>query len=256
MRPHTSYFICCTPRTGSWLLAEALQFLGIAGKPGEFFDQEREREWFELLGVSSYTDFLDKVLEYGTTPNGVFGAKVHWVEFKCLPTRLKNFPSFSEMAIHEMISELFPNLHYIWLTRRDKVRQAISYYKANLTDNWFWIDGQEYFEIETPSYDFKTIDIMLKMLVKNDASWQQYFHESGIEPKIVVYEELEQAYDATIRKLLQDLHIPLPADLVIPKPRLKKQADQLTEEWVQRFHDFKEHSMRNEDIRCFPAVHT
>src|SRR5258708_25457849 len=239
MRPHNSYFICCNPRTGSWLLTEALQFTGVAGKPREFFAQEREQEWFKRLGVSTYTDFLEKVIEYGTTPNGVFGAKVHWDEFKYLPARLQQLPGYREMATHEMMSRLFPNLHYFWITRRDKVRQAISYHKANQTGRWFWIDGQKYVETKDPSFDFEAIDFLLKVIVANDAAWQQYFHESGVKRIMVIYEELEQAYDATIRQVLLDLHIPLPADLVIPEPRLKKQADLLTEEWVQRFHDLK-----------------
>ena len=59
---------------------------------------------------------------------------------------------------------------------------------------------------------------------------QQYFQECGVKPLVVVYEELVQAFEATTRRLLQELHIPLPADLVIPEPRLKKQADPLSEE--------------------------
>jgi trehalose 2-sulfotransferase len=78
MQPDMSYLICCDPRTGSWLLAEGLQFTGIAGVPREFFAKEHEQEWIERLGASTYVDFLEKVIKYATTPNGVFGAKVHW----------------------------------------------------------------------------------------------------------------------------------------------------------------------------------
>ncbi|MBA2364790.1 MAG: hypothetical protein H0V86_14810, partial [Chloroflexia bacterium] len=37
MHPHTSYLICGTPRSGSFLLCEALKNTGLAGMPEEYF---------------------------------------------------------------------------------------------------------------------------------------------------------------------------------------------------------------------------
>jgi LPS sulfotransferase NodH len=239
MRPHMSYLICCNPRTGSWLLSEGLYRTGIAGRPQEYFVGVYEQVCFERWGVSTYAEYLDKVIEVGTTPNGVFGAKAHWDQFKELPPRLRQLPGSEEMAMPELMSRLFPNLHYIWITRRDRVRQAISYHKANQTDRWSNIDGLKYPETKDPTFNFERIDFLLKLIVANEAAWQQYFNESGVKPLVVVYEELEQAYEATIRQALLDLHITLPANLVITKPRLKKQADLITEEWVQRYQDLK-----------------
>src|SRR5207245_1162163 len=118
MQPHTSYLICATPRSGSTLLCEALTNTGLAGRPEEFFQACKETglprrplEYFEgidttevatILGEGagpdehlmqpvsgeSFADYLARVIEQGTTPNGVFGAKVMWAYFQGLLSTL------------------------------------------------------------------------------------------------------------------------------------------------------------------------
>jgi LPS sulfotransferase NodH len=50
--PRISYFVCTSPRTGSWLLTDMLCQTGIAGRPAKRFDPnpEHERDWIERLG--------------------------------------------------------------------------------------------------------------------------------------------------------------------------------------------------------------
>ena len=47
MEPRVSYLICATPRCGGYLLFEALENTGLAGKPGEYFweDERWAKEW-------------------------------------------------------------------------------------------------------------------------------------------------------------------------------------------------------------------
>ncbi|MBE9506501.1 MAG: hypothetical protein IMY86_00490, partial [Chloroflexi bacterium] len=54
MRPHTSYLICATNRSGSSLLCEALKNTGIAGRPEEYFWRDDEPFWSERWSVSTY----------------------------------------------------------------------------------------------------------------------------------------------------------------------------------------------------------
>jgi|SRR5579859_1190806 len=240
MRPHTSFLVCCNPRTGSWLLAEALEGTGIAGRPKEYFAPECEQEWFERLGVSTYTDYLSKVIEAGTTPNGIFGAKVHWYQFKDWSSKLRQLPGSEEMTTPDLMSRLFPNLHYLWLTRSDKVRQAVSYLRAIQTGKWWKIDGWEHIGNNTQTFDFERIDRLQSLICANEAAWQEYFRECGVEPFIVTYEELAEDYQTTIQRVLESLHLPLIPDIQIAKTRLKKQADSKSEEWVQRYYKMKE----------------
>src|SRR5947209_6929141 len=126
VQPQCSYLVCATPRSGSTLLCEALANTGIAGNPKEYFENlistglpRRPREYFEdianteivdVLGAYSrldnepglstgqngysYTEYFQKVIEQGTTPNGVFGAKVMWGYFDDFICNLQQIPSF------------------------------------------------------------------------------------------------------------------------------------------------------------------
>lgn len=272
MQPCSSYLICATPRSGSTLLCEALTNTGIAGHPKEYFEAlkdtglpRRPREYFEtyehseiaeLLGDYSrldeefvepvirgdlcYADYLARVIEEDTTPNGVFGAKVMWGYFDHFIHNLRQIPGYGEMAVPELLSTVFPDLQYILVTRCDKVRQAVSLWKAIQTWTWKTDDSEQPAgKSSSPAhklvFHFGAIDHLVQQIVTHEASWQQYFKECSIQPFTVVYEELTAAYEATTFKVLQHLNIPIPENLVLAERRMKKQADALSEEWVQRY---------------------
>ncbi len=130
-----SYFISAMPRTGGHLLCEALESTGIAGNPTEYFEPDYETYWCDRLGVSGHADYFEKVLAFGSTPNGVFGSKVIWPQLEPLKAKLGLIHG-SGISDLDLLQRTFPDLRFIWLKRRDKVRQAISYYKAVKTDIW------------------------------------------------------------------------------------------------------------------------
>jgi LPS sulfotransferase NodH len=53
MRPHTSYLVCATPRSGSFLLCEALKNTALAGQPEEYFWRDDEPAWKERWGYQT-----------------------------------------------------------------------------------------------------------------------------------------------------------------------------------------------------------
>jgi LPS sulfotransferase NodH len=269
VQPHTSYLICATPRSGTTLLCEALANTGIAGRPEEFFQARKETglprrpiEYFEgtdtaeivaILGEDagpneqrmqpasgeSYASYLARVIEEGTTPNGVFGAKVMWGYFEGLLSNLGRLPQCEGLAVSDLLPSVFPNLHYIWVTRRDKVGQAISLWRAIQT--WTWRDE----ESSSPTGEASTkqlvfhlgaIDHLIQQIKADEASWEQYFKSNGIQPFTVSYEELAGAYEETARKILHYLDIPLPENLVFAPRRMKRQADIVSQEWVERYY--------------------
>ncbi len=130
-----SYFICASPRTGGSLLCEALESTRIAGRPQEYFEPTTDQAWFDRLGARSHAEYFPKVLTFGSTPNGVFGAKVIWPQFEHLTAALR-LNDKSGMCDRDRLARTFPDLRYIFLTRSDKVRQAVSYDRAIQTDVW------------------------------------------------------------------------------------------------------------------------
>ncbi|HZU71004.1 MAG TPA: Stf0 family sulfotransferase [Ktedonobacteraceae bacterium] len=273
-KPNTSYLICATPRSGSTLLCEALDNTGLAGHPKEYFEAlkktglpRRPREYFEnventailqLLGNYSrlddeygqptfwdgpgYAQYLAHVLEEGTTPNGVFGAKMMWGYFGDFIENARQIPAYRYMAVPDILNAIFPDLHYIWVTRRDKARQAVSLWKAIQTWTWKhdWHDAlagmHNHKELV---FNFEAIDHLVQRINAHDEAWQRYFTECGVRPYTVIYEELAGAYEETALSILRYLHIPIGEPVVFGERRMRRQADGLSEEWVQRYYALK-----------------
>jgi LPS sulfotransferase NodH len=80
---------------------------------------------------------------------------------------------------------------------------------------------------------------MVRQLEMDDAAWRQYFAAHAIRPYVVFYEDFVECYEETALNVMRYLHIPLPEHIYFKPRRLQKQADSLSEEWVQRYHDLK-----------------
>ena len=241
MEPHISYLICATPRCGGYLLFEALENTGLAGNPGEYFweDERWAKEW----GATDYTDFLNKVKQKSTTPNGAFGTKLMWGYFEKFINKVLQTPQFKnrDLSSHAVLMELFPNLKYIWIMRRDKIRQAISLWKGLQTLIWWKRTGDPTSELEKePEYNFKAIDYFIQEIVFHEAAWQSYFTQYHITPFTVIYEDLVPFYEETALRIMDWLEISYPENLVFGPRHLQKQADSVSETWVQQYRADKQ----------------
>lgn len=237
MQPHTSYLVCGTPRSGSSLLCEALKNTGIAGNPEEYFWQGDEPFWSRRWRVSNYADYMTKAIEQGTTQNGVFGAKIMWGYFDDFVGKLKQIPVYQNVDLPALLPRVFPNLHYVWITRRDKVRQAISFWKAIETNVWSWSSDESPVPAKEPAFNYEAIQSLEQEIMAHEAAWRQYFELCRVEPLVVVYEELVPAVEETARQVLQFLGINVPPGLVFAERKLKRQADAITEAWIKAYYE-------------------
>lgn len=246
MSPQTSFLICCLPRSGSWLLAEGLQQTAVAGNPREFFAPELETSWRQDWGLpveAAYSDFVAKAIEAGSTSNDVFGAKIHWYQFEFLEARLRETVGVKDINRGELFERFFPHLRLIWLQRRDKVRQAVSYYKASRTEQWWDISNAAVSRDASSGgddveFDFAGIAQLRHTLMTHEGAWARFFTESSIRPLVVEYEGLAQDYDSGLRSVLDYLGINGSAIALAPT-RLRKQADAVSEHWVRRFREIE-----------------
>jgi trehalose 2-sulfotransferase len=267
VHPRSSYLVCATPRSGSTLLCEALANTGLAGRPREYFEAlrhsglpRRPREYFEglddpevldLLGEYStldtlprrfahgeeYARYLAQVFEEGTTPNGVFGAKVMWGYLDDFVGNLREIPAYKDLPVPELLATVFPDLRYISVTRQDKVRQAVSLWKAIQNSIWGQLEGAAAPRTGRELvFHFAAIDHLVRRIETHDEAWRRYFAENNIPTFHVIYEEFVTSYESTTLDLLRYLHIEIPEGAVFKERRMKKQADALSEEWVQRYH--------------------
>jgi LPS sulfotransferase NodH len=249
--PTTTYIICTTPRSGSWLLSEGLASTSLAGNPREWFntleEQKRRARWrMDYSTDLTYARYLEIARAESTTSNGISGIKLHYSQFAELPKKLESIKSLRGLTHAQLMSKVFPNAKYLWLTRRDKARQATSLLLATNTDQWWAIGGATSKKREdttgNPEFDGYAIARMETALVKKDLQWQTYFQDNDIAPFVVHYEDLATDYAGTIVSVLKWLGIPKADGIVVPPPRLKRQSDARNEAWLARYIEFKNES--------------
>lgn len=241
LKPHLSYTIWFSQRTGSTLLCQSLAATGIAGNPQEWLYNPEEQGLVAYYGLRDHAELQAYLWQMGSTPNGVFGVKFGMYEpyFSRILATFRHFPNCPQLdhpraAVWE---HAFPNGRHIFMTRRNKVRLAVSWWRAIKTQEWHRIRGATK---TTPDladgYHFEAINHLYNECSMREAGIQAFFSEAGIVPLTVVYEDFIQAYEGTVRKILDYLELNSISVEIAP-PHFEELADDHSEAWVQRFRE-------------------
>jgi trehalose 2-sulfotransferase len=257
----TSYVVCATPRSGSTLLCDALSRTGVAGHPLEFFEAVPatgvprrpadyleglyDREAFALVadapphepppysdlrGITRYADHLERVRRWGTTSNGVFGAKIMWRQLVDLVGQTADIPPCGGLEPRALLRCLFDDPRVIWVRREDTVRQAVSLWRAMQTQSW---RAETESPTGEPRYSFAALRHLVELLSADDAAWEECFAGAGAELMVVMYEELANDLERVMARTLA--HIGLPAGGLESVPSMRRQADELSDAWVAAY---------------------
>lgn len=252
VQPSRSYVIAATPRVGSHLLSDALTSTGIAGQPREwpvrFTPDTEPRTPMDRMRLvtqppprENYDPAEDaveirKFLAAGTSQNGVLGIVIHWFQLQEAVGRLQTFLDTAEAAPHRVLSSAFPDLSYVWLKRRDKVSQAVSWYKAVQTGTYVGRHGKGGAgEAEPLRFDYGQIRYLLSALTSWENAWGSFFSSNGLTPLVLYYEDLSTQYVSTIRSVLDYLQLDA-AGVDIARPKNEKYADAQSLEWIEQFN--------------------
>lgn len=250
MQPHTSYLVCGTPRSGSSLLCEALINTGVAGQPEEYFSRRNEIVWGERWSTPTYAEYLASTINQCTTANGVFGVKMMWGYFDRFVSKVRQLPNYNDCTLsnHALMQNIFPNLHYIWIKRRDKVRQAVSHTKARQTDIWKVTSDPSSHSNTAATFSFEQIDFAVHEFEVQELEWQKYFTTHGIKPFMVIYEDFVSNYEETALEILKYLGLPEVKNVQFAPRLMKKQADEGSEQWAQRYYQLRAQRKRYQMI--------
>ena len=254
--PAGTYIICTNPRSGSWLLSDGLAATHVAGNPREWFNtgeeqQHRARWRMEHSTDLDFANYLRSAKAESTTGNGISGIKMHYYQFAQLPEKMAAITGPHGLTAAELMPKVFPNAKYIWLTRRDKVRQAISFLLASNSNQWWSIQG---YPPDQPSesaadgqFDPQAIARMERLLEEHDSLWQSYFENSRIAPLRIEYDDLVAGYAGAVASVLKWLGIPNAETISVPPSSLQRQSNARNEEWFTRYT-----ALKNEGGRMAP----
>lgn len=239
MGPTRSYLICTTPRSGSTLLCRYLAATGCAGAPQEYLLEAALPGLFEKRGVADFPSYFSALLAAETTPNGVFGAKLMGAPdvFAAALARLRELPGLgaARLAPWDLVAAAFPRVEYVWLTRRDRLRQAISFYRALRSGRWQSTQARGAPPPPPPELDLGAVDDCLSDLLAWDSAWEDYFAGAGVRPVTLVYEDLVRDPGASVRALLAALRIELPPSWAPGPPERERLADATSERWLEAY---------------------
>jgi LPS sulfotransferase NodH len=228
-------------------LSRALSDTGIAGHPNEYFLTGppeafapgwtfwEDGPFARQHGVTQREDFLQLVYRVGTTPNGVFGATFVSNYVGWAMENLREMPLFSQAGIEELFTTLFPGLQVVHVIRQDRLRQAVSWLRAAEDGVWVVSADEPARPQREPVFQYDMIVGMMDLIAQGEAAWLDLYQTLDVEPLTVVYEEFSNpsGYESTVRRVLE--HLDLDHTIDVPSPRTMRQADHISDEWVDRF---------------------
>jgi len=253
--PTVSYLICANQRSGSTLLCRALSDTGVAGHPDEYFLTGppeafppgwtfwEEGPLAQAHGVTDREQYLELVYDVGSTANGVFGAKLMRNNVEWVMRKFHEMPRFAGRPRADVFHEVFPNLHVVHLVRRDRVRQAVSWARAEQDGVWVVSEHEPAVPSAAPAYDAGFIAGLERLIVDGEREWWSLYDELGVTPYEVVYEDLvtDAGYEHAVRGVLDDLGVS-GEGVAVPRPRTLQQADAINDEWVARYRSERHHA--------------
>jgi trehalose 2-sulfotransferase len=251
----TAYLVLASQRSGSTLLVESLRATGMAGEPQEFFQylphtsmSPQPREWFAGVDDESILRLLDPLIEgkpdiapaeiwrdyirtVGRTPNGIWGGKLMWNQTPLLLERAKDLPERSGDGLKAAIRDVVgsdPVLIHVY--RPDVVSQAVSFWRAVQTR--VWRGRPDPVRDQRAEYHAGAIAHVITMLKAQEAGWRDWFAEEDVDYIDVAYPVLWRNLTQTVGTVLDALGLD---SQLAPSPVLERQADQRSDEWVERY---------------------
>jgi LPS sulfotransferase NodH len=184
-----SFTMAFTMRSGSNAICDLLAHNGI-GSPTEYFQNPRP-----LVEGESWPDaFIRFVRE--NQREGTFGSKMAHYHRVCLDELLR-----VACPGYRILDDILPDHRWLWLIRRDKVLQAISLYRAELSGQWAATDTDLNHGGEV-EYDFFQILSRIVMIHGDELIWEVYFRQHGIDPYVIVYEDFFAHLECEFRRLV------------------------------------------------------
>jgi len=258
-----TYLVCSTHRTGTTLLCQLLTDTALCGFPEEYFSPRWAPRFAEELatgqiaredGVSApegppdgsrfeqldLEEYLHGLFGAKATANGVWGSKLHWPHVRRLHDAFKPRRKLLRggRSTQRLLEEIFAGPRYIWIRRRDKVKQAISFWRSMQT-KIYNTASDTVVESVQPEFDYAQIHDIVERFEKHDRGWQRLFQASGVQPFVVEFESFVKTVERTVTDVLEFLEIQTPAGFTAPVPRLKKISDQLNEDWYHRYQEIQ-----------------
>jgi LPS sulfotransferase NodH len=234
-----SGLIATLPRSGSWLLSDGLAATGLVGQPAEFFRPDylpRYRKAWGLAPGAAIEDYVRAALDRTASTDGVFTAKLHWYQFAWLIAQV-DIAVPGRPPSTDSIADLFPGLRFVYLTRNDRCRQAMSYYIATQSQRWFEQDPTAPRLTDDPDWqpDMQQVRFLDDAVTRHETAWETVLGVTECPVHQLSYEDLAEDRQSCLVEVLTFLEVENAVDVALPAPNIVRQSDASSDVWVERY---------------------
>lgn len=227
----TAYLVLASQRSGSTLLVESLRSTGVAGEPQEFFQylpttsqSPQPQQWFEGVQDESIIRLLDPLDE--GKPD--LAPPEIWRDYIQTVGRTPHRSGDGLLAAIRDVIGSDPVLVHVY--RPYVVSQAVSLWRAVQTR--VWRGRPDPVRDSRAEYHAGAIAHVITMLREQEEGWRNWFEDEDVKPIQVSYPVLWRNLTQIVGDVLEAIGLDRQ---LAPAPVLERQADQRSDEWVDRY---------------------
>ena len=215
-KPQT-FLIANTPRSGSHLLGHTLSETGQHGVPLVYFNPANVVYWYKRFGVSTIEELIPFLFKYRSSPNGYFGVKADWGQYK---------KSLCD-TIH---SDALNFTKIVWIQRDNLLKQAVSYAIAKQTRQWISAMPKQ----GEAEYDYSEIVKCARKIRNWNQDWKSHFETTSVPVLQTQYENIISNPQQELRKIAMFINPDHKGKIELSK-QTTKQTRGLNQDWVSCF---------------------
>ena len=211
MTGRRGYVVLGTPRSGTSHLCRLLAATGVLGRPREYLNPAMQHLVADTAAAAT-GDMWESIYQASHTPNGVWALK-----------------TFHEQLAESTVWRRVLASNVVFISRNDKLGQAISLARARRTGQWTATDEP----CASPVYDAAQIDRALYDIVLQEATLRQMLARAGTRVLWLVYEQYHPQPDTAVAEVAQ--FVGVTDRRQAGHSPLTIQRDQISEDWRRRY---------------------
>ncbi|WCL55125.1 Stf0 family sulfotransferase [Gimibacter soli] len=242
--PAKKIILCATQRCGSTMICEDMRNAGVLGQPEEYF-----LPWNPAKSDANWPQSLGGIIKRATSENGVFAVKLMANQIgkvdACL-AGLEGAPVHTDGKAFPHVQAMFGDAVWVWLRRDDLVRQAISREMATQTgvnhatakadDKHFagnLMKGYKADYNQQARFNEHALAAKITAIVEENLLWQRFFHDWGIEPLTLHYEENCKDFPGYLQRLAAFAGIELAGEFA--ERKMVRLSNARNDEWFEAY---------------------
>lgn len=228
--PELTYLLATMPRAGSTYFSHVLWRTGCLGAPLEYLNFLPASPYgFAAGSPRAQQELWRSLLHRRCSPNGVFG-------LKAFPAQLQELDGSNPALLRDVLATIVPRdrvRRVVFLRRRNKVAQAVSFARAAMTG--IWRKEQEGINQAPPDYSQHLVKSAEREIAVQENAWSHMFRDLRIEPLSVWHEDVLADPTEAAQQVADYLGVTIDPASSLKVPEIRKQSQGDSQSWIDQF---------------------